>query len=88
MRIQIWCKFWKVVYGRVENIVGRENADYQLILFFAQCFQRLFLQGHLNLGLCDKELKRGLVTYVLTQPLFTAGNRHYLKIRKISIFWI
>ena len=31
----------KIVFGRVENIVGKvENADYQDFLFLPQCFQK------------------------------------------------
>ena len=33
----------KVVFHRIENIVGKEeNADYQHFLLFAQCFQKAF----------------------------------------------
>ena len=33
----------KVVYHRIENIVGKEeNAGYQLFLLFQQCFQKAF----------------------------------------------
>ena len=33
----------KVVFHRIENIVGKEeNAGYQHFLLFAQCFQKAF----------------------------------------------
>ena len=42
--------FW---LGRVENIVGKgENAGYQHVLLFPQCFQKLSFSGS-----CGKELK-------------------------------
>ena len=36
----------KFVLGRVEDILGKgENAGYQHILLFPQCFQKAFIQG-------------------------------------------
>ena len=36
-------KTLKLVYGRVENIMGKgENAGYQHFLLFPQCFQKSF----------------------------------------------
>ena len=42
----------KLVFGRVENIVGKgENAGYQHFLLFPQCFQKLSLSGSLKVGI-------------------------------------
>ena len=47
----------KFVFGRVGNIVGKEeNAGYYHFLLFPQCFRRLLSQGRKKLGLCGKEL--------------------------------
>ena len=36
----------KFTFGRIENVVGKgENAGYQHILLFPQCFQKLFFPG-------------------------------------------
>ena len=48
----------KFALGRVENIVGKgENACYQHLLLFPQCFQKLSFSGSLKSGLCGKGLK-------------------------------
>ena len=37
---------FKVVFHRIENIVGKEeNAGYQHFLLFPQCFQKAFSSG-------------------------------------------
>ena len=41
----------KFVLGKVENIVGKgENAGYQHLLLFSQCFQKTFCTGSLIVG--------------------------------------
>ena len=46
-------KVSKPVFGKVENIVGKgENAGYQHVVIFPQCFQKASFQGSLRLGLC------------------------------------
>ena len=47
----------KLVFGRVENSVGKgENVNYQHFLLFPQCFQSPLCQGHLESGLYGKGL--------------------------------
>ena len=46
----------KFVLGRVEEIVGKENAGYQHFLLFPQCFQMSFFKGGQKLGLCGTGL--------------------------------
>ena len=51
------------IFDRLKYIVGKkENAGYQHFLLFLQCFQKLFLQGNENSGLCGKELNQGTET--------------------------
>ena len=47
----------KFVFHGVENTMGkRENADYQHLLLFPQCFQKAFPQGRQNPGCFCKGL--------------------------------
>ena len=42
----------KFVLGRVENIVGKgENASYQHVLLFPQCFQKISILESLKVGI-------------------------------------
>ena len=42
----------KFTLGRVENIVGKgENAGYQHFLLFLQCFQELYFDDVLKIGI-------------------------------------
>ena len=50
----------KLVFGRVENIVGKgENAGYQHFLLFPQCFQKLSLSGSLKSQDCVVKVLKG-----------------------------
>ena len=51
-------KITKLLLGTMENNVGKgENAAYQHVLLFPQCFQKPSSAGSLKSGLCGKELK-------------------------------
>ena len=51
-------KVLKLVFHRIENIVGKEeNAGDQHFLLFPQCFKRLFPPVHQKSSLCGKGLR-------------------------------
>ena len=56
------------VFDRVENTVGKgENASYQHILLFPQCFQKASFLGVVkSRGLCGTELKLVVVAFPLS----------------------
>ena len=55
-KIDVSQKF-EFVLEMVENIVGKgENASYQYFLLFHNVFKRHLIQGHLESGLCGKDL--------------------------------
>ena len=51
-----FAKMRNSVFDRVENIVGKgENAGYQHLLLFSQCFQNLSVSGSLKVGIaCER----------------------------------
>ena len=45
-------KKFKFLFGRVQNIVGKgENASYQHLLLFTQCFQQPFFSRSFKVGI-------------------------------------
>ena len=52
----------KFVFGRIENILGREeNACYQHFLFFALCFQKASLSGSFKGELCGNDKNKAQI---------------------------